>query len=166
MNIHCQNKLVTKRKMNSSEHTTEIVVISLYKSKLSYCDHDLENRNPFFKHDTLAYTAVSPYWGWLQKHQRYDIIQTSCDTDLEHSNPIFSLNTSLLMIHLQTEFGCIRLVSLQLIKDTVETNIFWLYKPTLWPWPWRQNPPFFFFSHNTPAHGGAPQYQVWLQVSK
>ena len=39
----------------------------------------------------------------------------------------------------------------------VETVTFWLYKPTLWPWP---RIPFL---HDIPAHGGAPQYQVWLQ---
>ena len=65
-----------------------------------------------------------------------------CPTDLEHSNPTFSLDTSLLMIfYTQIEFRCKRLSGLELIKDIVETVIFWLYKPTLWPWPWRI--PFF-----------------------
>ena len=82
-----------------------------------------------------------------------------CGIDLEHSNPTFSLDTSLLMmIYTQNEFGCKRLTGLELIKDIVENVIFLLYKPT--PWPWRQNP---IFSHDIPAHGGAPQYQVWLQ---
>ena len=61
-----------------------------------------------------------------------------CDIDHEHSNPTFSLDTSLLMIiYTQVEFGCKRLTGLELIKDIVETVLFWLYKPTLWPWPWR-----------------------------
>ena len=61
-----------------------------------------------------------------------------CDIDLEHSNPTFSLDTSLLMmIYTQIEFGCKRLTGLELIKDIAETVIFWLYKPTLWPWPWK-----------------------------
>ena len=48
-----------------------------------------------------------------------------CDIDLEHSNPIFSLDTSLLMmIYHQIEFGCKRLIGLELIKDIVETVIF------------------------------------------
>ena len=38
--------------------------------KFSYCDLDLEDRNPFFAHDALAYNDVSPYWGWLQMVQR------------------------------------------------------------------------------------------------
>jgi len=63
------------------------------------------------------------------------------------------------MIYTQIEFGCKRLIGLELIKDIVETVIFWSYKPTLWPW--RQNP--IFFLHDIPAHGGAPQCQVWLQ---
>ena len=54
------------------------------------------------------------------------------DIDLEYSNPTFSLDTSLLMmIYIQTEFGCKRLTGLELIKDIVETVIFLLYKTTL-----------------------------------
>ena len=58
-----------------------------------------------------------------------------CGIDVEHSNPTFSLDTFLLMmIYTQIEFGCKRLTGLELIKDIVETVIFWLCKPTLWPW--------------------------------
>ena len=39
------------------------------------------------------------------------------------------------MIYYQTKFGCKRTSSLE---DTVEIVIFWLYKPSLWPWHWRQ----------------------------
>ena len=60
-----------------------------------------------------------------------------CDIDLEHSNPTVSLDTSLLMmIYTQIEFGCKRLTGLELIKYIIETVIFWLYKPIVWPWPW------------------------------
>ena len=41
-------------------------MISLYEPKFGYCDPDLEDRNTFFTHDTLAYNDVSPYWVWLQ----------------------------------------------------------------------------------------------------
>ena len=44
--------------------------IWLYEPKFSYCDLDLEDRNPFFVYDTLAYNDVSPYWVWLQMVQR------------------------------------------------------------------------------------------------
>ena len=48
-----------------------------------------------------------------------------CDIDLEHSNPIFSLDTALLiMIYHQIEFGCKRLIGLELIKDIIKTVIF------------------------------------------
>ena len=67
------------------------------------------------------------------------------------------------MISYQIEFGCKRLIGLELIKDIVETVIFWLYKPTLWPWPWTHNP-FFFSPHAFADHGEAPEYQVWLQI--
>ena len=41
----------------------------------------------------------------------------------------------LTMICHHTEFGCKRIIS---SEDIVETVIFWLYKPLLWLWPWRQ----------------------------
>ena len=64
--------------------------------------------------------------------------------DFEHSNPVFSLDTSfLMMIYHQIEFGCKRLIGLELIKDIVQTTTFQLNKPILWPWPWRENPIFF-----------------------
>ena len=67
-------------------------MISLYKPKLSCCDLDLEDRNPFFTHDTLAYNDVLTYWVWLQKVQRFisskltliEIFNFGCDIDLEH----------------------------------------------------------------------------------
>ena len=60
MNMHCQTKLVAK-KISSSEHIGEIFMISLNEPKLSYCDTDLEDSNPVFARDTLAYNDVSPY---------------------------------------------------------------------------------------------------------
>ena len=42
-------------------------MISLHEPKLSYCDLDLEDSNPFFAHDTLVYNYVSTCWVWLQK---------------------------------------------------------------------------------------------------
>ena len=48
-----------------------------------------------------------------------------CDIDLEHSNPVFSLDVPLLiMLYHQIEYGCKRVLSLEVIKDTVETVIF------------------------------------------
>ena len=106
---------------------------SLYEPKLSYCDLDLEDRNPFSTYDVLAYNDVSPYWVWLQMVQRCisskltltETFNLGCDIDLENSNPTFSLDTSLLvMICTQIEFGWKRLTGLELIKDIVETVIF------------------------------------------
>ena len=99
-------------------------MISLYERKFSYCDLDLEDRNPFFAHDTLAYNDASPYWVWLQMFQRCtryhpeltltETFNLGCDIDLEHSNPILSLDTSLLMmIYHQIELGCKRLTGLK-----------------------------------------------------
>ena len=103
----------------------------MYEPKFSYCDLDLEDRNPFFAYDALAYNDVSPYWVWLQMVQRCirlaltETFNLGCGTDLVHSNPTFSLDTSLLMmIYTQMEFGCKRLTGSELIKDIVETVIF------------------------------------------
>ena len=38
------------------------------------------------------------------------------------------------MLYYQAELGCNRTSSLE---DIVEIVIFWLYKPSLWPWHWR-----------------------------
>ena len=73
VNMHCQTKLVVKKKKRKKnrkkEHIIEIAMISLCEPKFSYCDLDLEDRNPFFAYDALAYNDVSPYWVWLQKVQ-------------------------------------------------------------------------------------------------
>ena len=68
MNMHYQTKLVAKKQQqnSSSEHIIEIVMISLYEPKFSYCGLDLEDSNPFFAHDTRSYNDVSPYWVWVQ----------------------------------------------------------------------------------------------------
>ena len=46
INMHRQTKLVAKKICNS-EHIIEIITISLYERKFSYCD--LDDRNPFFR---------------------------------------------------------------------------------------------------------------------
>ena len=45
MNMHCQTKLVAKK--STVHNIIEIVMISLNEPKLSYCDLDLEDSNPF-----------------------------------------------------------------------------------------------------------------------
>ena len=118
MNMHCQTKLQF-RTYNRNSH------IWLYAPKFSYCDLDLEDRNPFFAYDALAYNDVSPYWVWLQMVQQCisskltltETFNLGCDIDPEHSNPTFSVDTTLLMmIYTQIEFGCKRLTGLELIK--------------------------------------------------
>ena len=45
---HVLSNKVGRQKISSSEHIIEIVMISLYEPKFSYCDLDLEDNNPFF----------------------------------------------------------------------------------------------------------------------
>ena len=74
-----------------------------------------------------------------------------CDIDLEHSNSTFPFAYD----DLHSNW-----VWLQKTHWFRTNKIFWLYKPTLWPWPWRENQ---IFSYDIPAHDGAPQCQVCLQ---
>ena len=104
-------------------------------------------QQPIFAHDILTYNDVLQYWVWfglvtkgwaIQKiSSKVTLIKMfNLGYDLDHSNPIFSLDTFLLMvIYHQIEFGCKRLIRLELIKDIVETLILWLCKSSLQPWP-------------------------------
>ena len=47
----------------------------------------------------------------------------------------FHRTLRLMMLYYQTKFSCKPTSSLE---DTTETVLFWLYKPSLWPWPWTQ----------------------------
>ena len=114
--------------MSSSEHIIETVMISSYEPKLSYCDLDLEDSNPFFAHGTLILGLVTNGSAMHKISSKLTLTETfnlGCGIDREHINPTFSLDTSLLMmIYHQIEFGCKRLIGLELIKDIVETVIF------------------------------------------
>ena len=68
-----------------------------------------------------------------------DISNLCCDLDLEPGYPIFAQGTRLMMLYYQTMFGCKQTSSLE---DRVENVIFWLFKPSLWPWHWRQRTNF------------------------
>ena len=52
--------------LSSSEHIIEIVMISLYEPKLSYCDLDVEDRNTF-SHITLWLTMMYQHTGFGYK---------------------------------------------------------------------------------------------------
>ena len=49
--------------------------------------------------------------------------------------PIFNRTLWLMMLYYQTKIGCKPASSLE---DTTEIVTFGLYKPTLWPWCWKQ----------------------------
>ena len=63
-----------------------------------------------------------------------NILNHSCDLDLECSNPIFHRTLQLTILHYQIKFGCEQTSSL---ADMVKIVIFWLDKPSWWPWQWR-----------------------------
>ena len=49
--------------------------------------------------------------------------------------PFFHKTLRLMMLYYQTKFGCKPTSDLE---ATTEIVIFWLYKPSLWPWNWTQ----------------------------
>ena len=63
-----------------------------------------------------------------------------------------------MMLYYQTKFTCKETSSLE---DIAEIVIFWLYKPTLWPWHWRQ---WTNFSAWHSAYDKTPSYQVWFKM--
>ena len=68
------------------------------------------------------------------------------------------------MIYHQIEFGCKRLIGLELIKDTVNIWLSLSYFDYISPhYDLDLEDSIPFFRHDILAHGGAPQYQVWLQ---
>ena len=69
MNMHCQTKLVAQQNQQFGTYNRKSH-IWLYEPKSSYCDLELEDKNPFFAYDALAYNDVSPYWVCLQMVQR------------------------------------------------------------------------------------------------
>ena len=62
MNMHCQTRVVGKKKQekkkrktkSNANHILEVVMISSYEHKPSYCNLDLECMNQFFLHMTLC----------------------------------------------------------------------------------------------------------------
>ena len=156
MNMHCQTKppppppphqkkKEEKKKKSSSEHIIEIVIFDCMNQNSVTVTLTLKIETRF-SHMMLWLIMMSPILGLVTngsvvhkiicKLTLTEIFNLGCDIDLEHSNPTFSLDTSLLMmIYTEIEFGWKRLTGLELIKDIVETVVFWLYKPS--PWPWR-----------------------------
>ena len=97
----------------------------------------------FWWHE-LLHNDASQYQVWKQNawwFRRYHLnknlhFDLHCDLDPECSNPIFfHRKLWLLMMYHQTKFGCQEINS---SNNMVERVIFWLYKPSLWPWHWAQ----------------------------
>ena len=63
--------------------------------------------------------------------------------------PFFHRTLRLMMLYYQTKYGCKWSRSLE---DTTEIVIFWLYKPSLWPWHWTQ---WTNFLHDSLAYDAA-----------
>ena len=97
----------------------------------------------FFLCDT--HDAASPYQVWLQNLLRFRRYHPNKHSLTFWTSAVaLTLNTVtqflhrthwLMMLYYQTKFGCKRTSCLE---DRVEIVIFWLYKPLLWPWHWRQ----------------------------
>ena len=93
----------------------------------------------------LAHDAASPYQIWWQHvlwYRKYH--QNKHSLTFWPFAVTLTLNTVisfshralwLMMLYYQTKSGCKGTSSLE---DIVKIVIFWLYKPSLWPWHWAQ----------------------------
>ena len=109
------------------------------------CDLDLQdsnNNNNKCPHDSGSWCCITlpnlvTKCSVIQKispGQTFtDISNLRCDLDLEHSNLFFHRTLRLMILYYKTKFGWKPTSSLE---DTTEIVIFWLYKPSLWPWHW------------------------------
>ena len=108
-----------------------------------FCDLDPEHRDQSVSKDTSVYDDIPSNSVWMQKRSavqkiqykqsHFDSTSPHCDLDLEQSNTFFSKDTPVHDDILSNLVGC---KTDHRSEDTVETVIFWFYKPSLWPWPW------------------------------
>ena len=138
-------------------------VISDYMSP--QCDLDLEDRKPLFLHDTLTNDDASPYHLWLQKVQQ---LGYNCPDEhlLEFwtflwpwpwpqlSIPIFSQDNPAYNYVPSKPSLVVWGSAVQKIYQKV---IVWLYDPSLYPWPWRQQ---INLSEDNLGHDDASPYQI------
>ena len=136
------------RKISSSADMVETVT-SDYMSH--DCDPELEDSKPIFLQDTLTYDDASPYQVWLQKAQqlrRYCPDESSLKT---WTFPVTLTRTIKEQFNLFTRqfslWWCAIKPSLtakwSAVQKTYQKIIFWLFDPSLQPWPWRQQTNLF-----------------------
>ena len=74
---------------------------------------------------------------------------TVVPSTLKIANQLFCITLCLIMMHQNIKFGNQMVSSLGDIILSFWTNIHWHSEPSLWPWPFMQNP-FFSFSFFSP----------------
>ena len=130
------------------------------------CDLVLEGSNPKMLTQHYGLWWCASMRSWLQKVQKFRRY-----LEESHFCMIWALTVTLtrkignqpvhmtlwVMMHRHTKFYYERFSG---SKDIVRANIPWWSEPSLWPWPWGQQSKW---SHNTPDHNDAPQYQIWMQ---
>ena len=109
------------------------MTLALKKATTTKCPHDSGSWNCITISNLV--TKCSVIQRILSGQTFTDILNLCCDLDLEHSNLIFHRAIQLMKLYYQIKFGCKPTSSLE---DTTEIAIFWLYKPSLWPWHWTQ----------------------------
>ena len=134
-----------------------------------YCGLDHEDCNQKLPQHTLAVDDAPLDRVWLLKPRKGSKVQeirviiedlsSHRDLGLEDRNSTFGMILRVMLMHHHTKFHEERLSG----SEDIRTNNPRGYEPSLWPWPWRQQPKM---SHNTPAHGDAPLSQVWLEKVK
>ena len=84
---------------------------------------------------TVCYVWGNGYTLYRLNQHRVNFRVSAETLTLNTVIPFFHRTLQLIMLCYQTKFGCKPTTSLE---DTPEIVIFWLYKLSLWPWPWTQ----------------------------
>ena len=134
------------KKISSSIDVSETVIYLIIWALIVTLN--LKTANLIFLHDTRVHDGESPYQVWLQKLQRLRKYRW-----VEHSLEFLILPVTLTtteqsnLLTGQSILWCTIKPSLVAKGSAVQIMywkvIFWLYNPSQWPWPWRQQTNIF-----------------------
>ena len=129
------------KRVGNSEGTFDSHIIFLLHKP--HCDLDHEVGTKIFVRNSPAHDDASSYQVWSQRLHwfRWDRPDKHSLTfwifavtfDLQHTIQFSHKTLRLMVMYHQTQFGLEKISS---SEETVERVMFWLYKPSLWPWPW------------------------------
>ena len=137
---------------NHTQVPSKAETVSFWLYISLHCDRDTEDCNPCFSHDIPAHNNISPYHIWFlkvehfwqycpDKHDFYwtnwSVLFYACSQQGDIT-PIRHPPDTLAYSDLPPKFGCKGIINSEVIVVTSNSHILIIYKPSLWPWSWRQ----------------------------